>query len=130
VKFSEVFSSDGRYSRSQYNITQIVTHLLAMVLVFLVVVSPWLLIPAVPAWLVLWFIDMQSTVKRLHDLGREEGDIFKLLIPFVGTFMDLRLHYQSGEKEGDIEAFDDYQRYMYDKKMGSHSPKDDLGRPL
>jgi uncharacterized membrane protein YhaH (DUF805 family) len=130
MKLAEVFSSEGRYNRSQYNITQMVTHLLVIGLVLLVVVSGWFLILVIPAWLVLWFIDMQSTVKRLHDLGREEGEIFKLLIPFVGTFMDWKLHYQSGDEERDIEAFDDYKRYMYDKKMGSFRPKDDLEKPL
>jgi hypothetical protein len=73
---------------------------------------------------------MQATVKRLHDLGREESDVLKLFIPFVGTFMDWKLHYQAGDAERDMEAFDDYQRYMYDKKMGSFKPKDDLGKPL
>ena len=92
MKFSEVFSSEGRYSRSRYNLTHIVTHFLAIGLALLAFISGWFLIVVILAWLVLWFIDMQATVKRLHDLGREESDMVKLFIPFVGTFMDWKLH--------------------------------------
>lgn len=126
----KILSSDGKYSCWQYNTTEVLVYLLMVGLVFLVFISNWFLILTIPGCLFLWVVHVQATIKRLHDLGKEEGDYIKLFIPFVGTFMNWQLHWQSGMDEQNQEAYYDYRRKQHERRYGNYRPKDDLGRPL
>jgi uncharacterized membrane protein YhaH (DUF805 family) len=124
MKIAEIFSSEGKYSRSRYNITELTINVLIIAFIVLIMVNCWFFLLAIPGWLVLWFIHVQSTVKRLHDLGKKEGDIFKLMIPMVGSFLHWRLHWQAGQDEQNIDAYYDYKRQLHDKRYGNEAPND------
>ncbi len=123
--FIELFSTSGRYGRGRYILTDIATQVLAIVFIFLVsFASKWFLIVAVPGWPALWWINIAATVKRLHDLGRPGDDILKLFIPFIGSWMDLKLMYQPGIEEGTGEAMRDYNIREYNRRHPGYQPPD------
>jgi uncharacterized membrane protein YhaH (DUF805 family) len=111
MNFLELFSSKGKYSRLRYNIIETAIMPLVTVLIILIFVSRWFLLLSIPAGLVLWFIHIQSTVKRLHDLGRPDEHMNRLFIPFTGAFLHSRVHHEAGQDEKDTIAYRDYVRY-------------------
>ena len=125
MKLKGLFSTEGRYGRGEYIITDISTYIIAVILgVLVALVSGWLLIVAIPGWIALWWINIAATVKRLHDLGRPGDDILKLFIPFVGSWIDLKLMYQSGVDETTVEEMRDYQIKQNRNKYPSYKPPD------
>jgi uncharacterized membrane protein YhaH (DUF805 family) len=92
----------------------------------LLTISFWLLILVIPVWLFLWYIDIVATIKRLHDLGRPGDDIIKTFLPILGSIMDLKLWYESGQNEIDHETFKEYQIREYEKKKRAKNPRDDI----
>ena len=116
MKLPWILKSEGCYSRSQYILTDIVTTFLIIVSYILVSINIFFLILAVPLWLLSWYIYIIASIKRLHDLGRSGNEVIKLLIPIIGTFMDMKLWYESGQHEQNMEAYNDYKIQQYNRK--------------
>ena len=88
------------------------------------------LILAIPLWLLLFYVDITATIKRLHDLGRPGSDIFLSIVPFVSWSLSWQLWFKSANGEIDREASRDYWIKEYDKRYKRYHPRDDFERRL
>ena len=75
---------------------------------------------AVIGCMLMIYINIIATIKRLRDLGRSERDYFLLYIPFVSWFMDMTLWFKPGQEEIGKQASREYMIRQYEKK---HQPK-------
>ena len=126
MKFGQILSSKGSYTRGQYILTQLVMYLLVFGLIWLVSTNLLFLILAIPVGLFLWYLDIIATIKRLHDLGRPGDDFLKTFIPLLGSIMEWKLWYESGQQEMDMEAYREYKIHEYDRRHRRRNPRDDI----
>lgn len=125
-----LFSSKGSVGRTRYWFTNVTCYAIIIFLLYLASVHPAFIALAVVVGLPVDYIDIMTTIKRLHDLGRSGSDLPHLLIPIVGDFLEFKLNYQSGETEKLREAQRDYNIQQFRRKHLNYKSHDDIYRDI
>jgi hypothetical protein len=127
MRIPGILKPEGKYSRLQYILVDISTYIMMIGLVCLAFLHPaWIPVTVIGVLLMI-YIDVISTIKRLRDLGKPASDYILTLIPIVSWFMDFSLLYQPGVQERNEEAFRDYKISQYDRRY-KHREKPYDGR--